>query len=133
MQIRPERQCDLSDSPRIGERWKETALSRSKPAESTYFGHAATSISNFVLGLPCTSLAPGTRFCCFFAQGLCLSISTLRLNLSRAILGRGSNKPERRHRGPPLLLWTAGYRLIKPMSSHAIRARMTPKHSRQLE
>jgi len=26
--------------------------------------------------------APGTRFCCFFAQGLCPSISTLRLNLS---------------------------------------------------
>jgi len=77
--------------------------------------------------------SPGTRFCCFFAQGLCPSISTLRLNLSRAILGRGSNKPERRHRGPPLLLWTAGHRLIKPMSSHAIRARMTPKHSPQLE
>src|SRR5882762_3882435 len=84
-------------------------------------------------GVASSILAPGTRFCCFFAQGLRPSISTLRLNLSRAILGRGSNKPERRHRGPPLLLWTAGHRLIKPMSSHAIRARMTPKHSPQLE
>ena len=84
-------------------------------------------------GVASSILAPGTRFCCFLAQGLCPSISTLRLNLSRAILGRGSNKPERRHRGPPLLLWTAGHRLIKPMFSHAIRARMTPKHSPQLE
>jgi hypothetical protein len=67
------------------------------------------------------------------SQGLCPPISTLKLNLSRAIHGRGSNKPERRHRGPPLLLWTAGHRLIKPMSSHAIRARMTLKHSPQLE
>src|SRR2546430_15539950 len=77
--------------------------------------------------------APRHQIFCFFAQGLCPSISTLRLNLSRAILGRGSNKPERRHRGPPLLLWTAGHRLTKPTSSHAIRARMTPKHSPHLE
>jgi hypothetical protein len=60
MQIRPERQCDQSDSPHIAEKWKEMPLSRPKPAESTYFGHAATSISNCVL--LCTSLAPGTRF-----------------------------------------------------------------------
>src|ERR1700731_1024018 len=31
-----------------------------------------------------------------------------RLNLSRAVLGRGRTSPERRHRGSPLLLWTAG-------------------------
>jgi hypothetical protein len=66
--------------------------------------------------------APGTRFCCFFAQGSCLSISTLIVNLSRAMLGRGSNKPESRHRGSSLLLWTAGHSLIKPMSCHAIRS-----------
>lgn len=35
------------------------------------------------------------------------------LNLSRVTLGRGSNKPERRHRGPPLLLWTAGRCLVR--------------------
>jgi len=77
--------------------------------------------------------SPRHQICCFFAPGLCPSISTLRFNLSRAILGPSSNKPERRHRGPPLLLGTGGRRLIKPMSSHAIRARMTPKHLPQLE
>jgi hypothetical protein len=70
----------------------------------------------------------GTRLWCFFAQALSPSISTLRLNLLRAILDRGSNKPKPRHRGPPLLLWTAGHRLIKPMSFHPIRAGMTSKH-----
>jgi len=81
MQIRPERQCDLSDSPRIGERWKETALSRSKPAESTYFGHAATSISNCALGLLCTSLAPGTIGMrqLFFAKEIYFAMSEIRL------------------------------------------------------
>jgi hypothetical protein len=35
-----------------------------------------------------------------------------------------TTSPERRHGGPPLLLWTAGHRLIKPMSFYVIRARM---------
>src|SRR5882762_11098167 len=74
-------------------------------------------------GVASSILAPGTRFCCFFAQGL----PFLRLDLifREPYLAEAVTKPERRHRGPPLLLWTAPHRLIKPMSSHAIRARMT--------
>jgi hypothetical protein len=37
-----------------------TAKLWAKPTNSTYFSHAATSISNCVLGLLCTSRAPGT-------------------------------------------------------------------------
>src|SRR5258705_13467098 len=59
----------------------------------------------------------------------------LRLDLifREPYLAEAVTSLKRRHRGPPLLLWTAGHRLIKPMSSHAIRARMTAKHSPQLE
>ena len=62
-----------------------------------------------------------------------LHFYALDLIFREPYLAEAVTKPERRHRGLPLLLWTAPHRLIKPMSSHAIRARMTPKHSPQLE
>jgi len=56
------------------------ALSRSKPAESTYFGHAAKSISNCVLGLLCTSPAPGTIGMrqLFFTKEIYFAMSEIR-------------------------------------------------------
>jgi len=75
--------------------------------------------------------APGTDFAASFAQGLCPSISTLRLNLSRAILGRGSNKPERRHRGHHCSCGRGS-----PLNQTNVLPRdsceMTPTHSPQL-